>query len=117
MPDIKPVPRKFFSKVTQAREALKERAIEILESYMALALEAKEKGDFETSAKILWNLMEHMPNEEGTTLIDQSAAKPKQIEGSTGPQIQIGIAMGGLPKYKELPEAQIIDITPVRSDE
>ena len=77
---------------------------------------AAERGDFETAAKYAWTLLEHTPKEDGEAIIDESAAKPKQLEaGPRGPLIQIvGLKIGGLNQdsQAQLPEAQVIDVEP-----
>lgn len=106
------MPKEYFPRVKEAREALRERAMEVLETYLAIIAEARSAGDFESAFKAAQWLLEHMPNEDGARLIDPSGSKPKEIEGpKTGPSIQIGIALGGV-KPKELPATRIIDITP-----
>ena len=111
---IKGVKREYFPKVREAREALKERAAEILESYISLAAEARAAGEFDVAAEILWKLIDHIPEEDGERMIDGSVDKPKQVEGQTGPSIQIGIALGGM-KPKQL-EAAPIDIEAIEID-
>jgi hypothetical protein len=110
MPGKKGTKVTYFPKVKEAREALRGRAIEILESYIAVIAEARAAGDFETATKSLQWLIEHMPEEDGGRMVDISVDKPKQIEASKGPSIQIGIALGGTSNQKTLPAA--IDITP-----
>lgn len=110
MPVKKGSTRVYFPQVKVAREALRDRANEILEAYIALSAEAKAAGDFEVASDILWKLIEHMPHEDGERLIDSSASKPKEIEGKQGPTIQIGLVLGGVSSKKELPETPIIDI-------
>lgn len=106
---------KFFSKVYQAREALRDKADKILEEYLDVAVQAKEAGDYETAMKTLQWLLEHMPADEGgKALVDTSIDKQKQIDksGPTGPAIQIGIAIGGVGKaQKALPSVEVVDVT------
>jgi hypothetical protein len=102
---------RFFSKVYQAREALRDKADKILEEYLDIAVKAKEAGDYETAMKTLQWLLEHMPaDEDGKALVDVSVDKQKQIvaAGPAGPAIQIGIAIGGV-KQKALPTIEVID--------
>jgi hypothetical protein len=102
-----------FPSVRKARAALKEHAKEIYETYKLLAKQAAAGGDFETAEKILWKLIEHMPEEEGERIVDASIDKkqPEQI-GHKGPSIQIGVQIGGIPTQKSLPEAAIIEVMP-----
>lgn len=103
-------PREMFPKVREAREALKERAIEILESYIAVIGEARAAGNVEVATKSLQWLMEHMPAEDGESLVDASIDKTKQTEQKTGPVINIGLALGGMPSQNALPAPTIIEI-------
>ena len=92
----------FKSSVKRAREALKARANEILERYLKMIDLAVAAEDFETANKAFMFLIEHMPKDELEAIIDESAAKPKQVEkGYGGPVINIGVKVGG--SAKELP--------------
>ena len=99
----------YFSSVKKARLALKEKALATYEKLNKIIDMAAAAGDFETAAKYAWMLIEHTPSEDGETVIDGSAAKPKLIEdgGHKGPVIQINMKMGGL---QAPPETNIIDI-------
>lgn len=111
--------RPYFSNVRKAREALKERANEILETYIGLAALAMADKDYETAETILWKLLDHAPeDDEGFRVIDSAASKPPQIEAkATGPAIQIGIALGGISgDVKSLPEAKVIDVSPIHDN-
>lgn len=103
--------QKEFPRVVIAREALKAHAAEFVQLYMTSIRGAQKKGEHEVAGKLLQWALEHMPAEEGTTVIDQSVDKPKQTEGYSGPAINIGFALGGLPGssgQKALPE--VIDL-------
>lgn len=102
-----------FSSVRKAKEALRARANEILDNYLAVIKQAAAAGDYETAVKGFQHLLDHMPDEDGERILDVSADK-KQIEstkGNSGPTIQIGLQIGGL---KSLPPA--IDIIEIRPD-
>ncbi len=102
-----------LSKVRAAREILRERAIELIESYISLAAEAKEAGKFDVASEILWKLIDHIPKEDLEGIIDAPSSKPVQVsDQENGPRIQIGIALGGLKTTKELPSTTTIDILP-----
>lgn len=103
----------LFPKVKEARQVLKDRAVEILETYLQVCRDARDAGDYETAAKSLQWLIEHMPNDGGETVIDPSAAKPKVNDKAlpTGPAIQIGIALGGVGQRQALPPVEVIDVT------
>lgn len=101
----------FFPRVKEAREALKEKAVQLFEEYMKLAQIAKAAGNLEVAEQILWKLIEHMPNEEGTRLIDPSGSKPREIESNRGPTIQIGIQLGNSKLApKALTDGNTIDV-------
>ena len=100
----------YFSSVRKAREALRERAMELLDGYISVIKQAAAAGDYETAAKGYQHLLEHMPSEEGTRMIDVGIDKSQPTEQRIGPTIQIGIQLGGTAP-KALPEA-IIDVTP-----
>lgn len=108
-------PKNPFPKVKEAREALKEKALELFEEYRDMIREAREKGDFETATKHIQWLIEHMPmDEDGNTMVDPSVDKPKPEAKPTGPSISIGFNLGGIdtPKALPLPEVKVIDVTP-----
>ena len=112
MSDPRKLPaRNAFGRVREAREALRDKASEILEAYLANAKEAQAAQEFETASKALQWLMEHMPADEetGEKLVDTSVDKQaKQIEKNTMPSIQIGFALGGLPQTaKALPKPKV----------
>jgi hypothetical protein len=91
-----------FPAVRKARELLKERAVEIYNQYVAVLKQSAEAGDYETAAKGYQFLIEHMPAEDGETMIDISVDKPRQVETKyTGPSVQIGIALGGIPETQK----------------
>lgn len=108
-----PQPKDYFPKVKEARDAIKAKALDLFELQLKLIMEAVNKGEIEAALDANQWLMEHMPNEDGDRMIDPSGAKaPKEVEtGPKGPTIQIGIALGGV-GTKQLPSANIIDITP-----
>ena len=97
----------FFTKVKVARELLKEKSEEILKEYLDVVQKAKDSGDYETAAKALQWLIEHMPaDEDGERMVAQSVDKKQEVvEKQTGPAIQIGIQVGGAGQ-KALPVAK-----------
>ena len=103
--------RDYFPRVREAREALKEKALELYEMHVRIIQEALDAKEFETAAQANQWLMEHMPADDGITMIDISIDKPKQVNPATGPTIQIGFALGGIDKPKELAPI-VIDIDP-----
>lgn len=97
----------YFPHVKEAREALRDKALKILEDYLSVVKAAQDAGDYEVASKSLQWLMEHMPEEEGQKMIEASIDKPKQVEGAKAPVIQIGFAIGGISAPQELPEADV----------
>jgi hypothetical protein len=108
----------FFSKVKVARELLKEKAAEILEDYLDIVQKAKDAGDYETAAKSLQWLIEHMPEEEGHRLVEVSVDKKQQVveQGPKGPDIRIGIAVGGLTSQKALPKPSDVQVEVIENE-
>lgn len=86
--------RIYFPRVREAREVLRERAVDLLAKYELIIDQAIKDGKLEVAAEHVQWLLEHTAAEDGERIIDPSAAKPKEIQGSTGPTIQIGIALG-----------------------
>lgn len=111
----------LFTKVKAARELLRQQAEDIVNLYMENAKVAMARGDHETAQKALQWLLEHMPAEvDGSRVVDMGIDKQViQQQGPTGPMIQIGINVGGIPVKPldapkvagELPpiEAEVID--------
>ncbi len=97
-----------------AREKLAEKAEEILNLQLLIIKQAITAGDYETAAKANQFLIEHMPNQDGETMVDVSVDKPKQIEQKGGaPQINIGFALGGItPKALPQPAVEVIEVEP-----
>jgi cytochrome c-type biogenesis protein CcmH/NrfG len=101
-----------FSKVRIARELLREKSEQILQQYLTVVEKAQEAGDYETAAKALQWLMDHMPaDDDGGRLVDVSVDKKQQAveRGPTGPAIQVGIVVGGVGQ-KSLPIDKPSDI-------
>jgi hypothetical protein len=91
------------------------RAEEILNKYQKLIDQAAAAGDYETALRHMQHLIDHMPTDEGTRLVDMSIDKAAQIEsGPKGPVINIvGIKLGGVEGNKQLPSAvEVIDVKP-----
>jgi hypothetical protein len=103
-----------FSSVRKAKEALKARANELLDGYLAVIKQAAAAGDYETAVKGYQHLLEHMPDEDGERVLDISIDKPRPGDGPKGPTIQIGVAIGGLNRPTLKPA---VTITEVESDE
>lgn len=102
--------RVYFPRVKEAREALREQALDWLNKYSIIIDKAIDEGKLDVAAEHVRWIIEHTANEDGERIIDPSAAKPKEIQGSQGPTIQIGIALDAKPK--EL-APHVIDIEPI----
>lgn len=107
--------KNYFSKVREARDALKGQSLAIFETQLKIIQAALDSGDYETAAKANQWLLEHLPKEDGLSVLDASIDKAPPPAKQTGPNIQIGIALGGM-NHKTLPSATVIDI-PTESDE
>lgn len=111
------VQSRMFSKVNVAREMLKERAEEILAEYIETAKAAREAGEFEAAGKMYWNLIEHMPADNpNERVVDTSVDKQQKTAESnkpSGPTIQIGLALGGLPQAKQLKSKKAVEVIDV----
>ena len=91
------VPVRHFSSVRKAREALKGKALELLEEYRLLIHQAAAAGEFEAALKAHQWLMDHIPADSGERVFDGSIDKVKQIDdGPRGPVINIGLKIGGI---------------------
>lgn len=105
--------RVYFPHAKAAREALRERLVELMETQMRIISGAIEKGEFEVAAKANQFLLERAPaDDDGIRVLDTSIDKHIESDGHKGPMIQIGIALG---TKKELPPA--IDVEIVNSDD
>lgn len=91
--------KNIFTKVAAAREQLRAMAEDIVDLYIQNAKLAMSRGDHESAQKALQWLLEHLPADvNGVRVADGSI--DKQIAGSqgpSGPTIQIGINVGGVP--------------------
>jgi hypothetical protein len=109
MSNLKPA-KSYFSKVAVARALLREKAEDILQQYLRVVDEARVSGDYETAAKSLQWLIEHMPNDDdGAPMVQVSVDKKVQAveKGNSGPSISIGIAVGGLGPQRSLPDSEL----------
>ena len=112
LPTKKAANPKPFSRIREAREALLAQAEELIELYIKNAKNAMAAGDYESASNSLKWLIEHIPAQDGVTLIARGIDQGKPDEGNKGPVVQIGIQLGGVTP-KELPPAvEVIDIEP-----
>lgn len=102
-----------FSSVRKAKEALRQRAHEILDGYLLVIKQAAAAGDFETAVKGYQHLLDHMPDEDGERILDVSMDKKQADSGKAyqGPLIQIGVAIAPLPKKALAAPLGVIDAT------
>jgi hypothetical protein len=101
----------YFPRVQEAREALAEKARDILEDYLKVVKAAQDAGDYQVAAESLQWLMEHMPTSpEERGMLDGSVDKVKAIDsGPKAPTINIGIKLGGGTTEKLSLPAAVID--------
>lgn len=118
-----PIGGPSFSSVRKAREAIRERAKELIDLQITIIKAALTNGDFETAAKANQFLLEHTTDEDDTPLLAPSVDKAKiESTGTKGPSIHIGgIIIGGLGEgAKSLPEpsieAQVVKVEPGNKD-
>lgn len=102
--------RDYFPKVRQAREALREKALDILETYIDTIKAAQAAGDYDVATKSLQWLMEHMPQEQEDRMLDVSIDKHGPADKRAVPAINIGFQIGGV-------KSEIIDVTDVTPKE
>jgi hypothetical protein len=101
-----------FPKARAAREAMRERAQELIDFLLKNAQEASANGDYKAANEAIIFALKHMPaDEDGTTVLDPDVSKKGGGEsGSGGPTIQIGFALGGVsPGPKALPSVTVTE--------
>lgn len=103
-----------FPRVREARQALLAEALNLIEIKKQIILDAMAAGEFEVADNAVNWLLSHMPSVDGMTAVSQDIDAHKQIEGPKGTQINIGFAIGGVTKPKELAPTTI-DINPIES--
>ncbi len=109
-----------FARVREAREALQAKAEKWARDYDRIIDLAIQKGEFEVASEAIQWAFEHMPKDEGLSVIDQSVDKVQVNTQAAAPPIQFGIVLGGLaatPTQATLPpasvEAEIVEVKPV----
>lgn len=116
MSEQKPV-LKHFPRIREARELLLAQAEELIQLKIKIAKDAMSVGDFETADNCINWLLEHMPANEGMKVIEASIDKaPAPSAASKGPQIQIGVILGGVNAPKSLPSSTVIDVKEIPND-
>lgn len=110
MPTAQEKPREFAS-LRKVRERMQSRADEALDIFFNNLRNAGIAQDYDVVQKgIEWYFAHIGKDTEGETVISQSIDAVKQVEGQKGPIIQVGVAIGGVTKQKELPAAEVIDL-------
>ena len=67
-------------------------------------------GEYEAAIKGYQWLTGHIPaDQDGVRVVDGDVDRPHQVEGRTGPVINIGLKLGGLETQKQLSD-KVIDI-------
>jgi len=101
----------LFPRVQEAREALRQKAMETWQKYMTLADTAIAAGDFETAEKVMRYVLDHMPADpDGTRLLDPSIDKAPDKKQLEGPKVQIGVMIGGVNSPKPALAPVVIDV-------
>lgn len=95
--------RIYFPKVKEAREALREKALELYQQYDAAIKKAIADDKLDLALPAMQWLMEHMPDEDGTKMLESSIDKQAPAAGLAGPQINIGFSLGGVKASNALP--------------
>lgn len=108
-----PYSNRQFSSVRKAKEALREKALDLLEEFRQTIIEARAAGKYEEALKAYQWLLDHIPAEEGERMLEASVDKVQhQDSGPRGPVINIGFKLGGIaPKQIEdkIIEAEKVD--------
>lgn len=113
-----PVGGPAFSSVRKAREALKEKAHELLLLQIAIIKGALNEGDFETAAKANQFLLEHIPaDEDGGKVLDVSVDKKQIEEGYKGPAVNVSFQLGGIPQSQPALPEPAIEIIPIEPEQ
>lgn len=97
--------------VRKAREALKGKAMELLDEYRMMIKQAAAAGKYEEALKAQQWLLDHVPAEEGERIFDQSTDKTAAPSGPSTPampliQLNGQFNLGGLGP-RALPEPVI----------
>lgn len=91
------MPADSFPKSTEARQLLANRAQELIERYLELSKKAEDSGDYATAIESLQWLISRLPSDvRGLKVIDPHIDKQQVQERPTGPQVNIGIQLGGV---------------------
>ena len=102
---IGPYSHKQFSSVRRAKEALREKALDLLEEFRQTIIEARAAGKYEEALKAYQWLLDHIPSDEGERMLEASVDKTSNQEsGNKGPIVNIGFKIGGTSEVKALPE-------------
>lgn len=105
-PSVPRIPERklrHFSKVREARDAIRDEAVNLLTIYKKNVEAALQAGDYKTvQDSIEWLFLHMPPDEDGNKVVDQDLDKPKADSGKSGPTINLGFAIGGLGVQKEL---------------
>jgi len=104
----------LFPKSREARELLVSKAQELIERYMEVSKKAEDAGDWKTAIESLQWLISRLPSDAtGVRVMDPHVDKQIVQERPSGPQVNIGIQLGGInSKQKKLP-APIVTSEPV----
>lgn len=109
MSDKALAPTHHFSSVRKAREALRGKALEVLEKYLAAIDMATAAGKYEEALKAYQWLLDHVPAEDGERIFESSSDKVQPVESQKGPLIQIGFKLGGVDELPKLIPGEIVE--------
>jgi hypothetical protein len=107
--------RVLFPKVAEARKALAEKSVELMELQVALIKEAAAKGQLDAALKANQWLIEHAPTDDsGPGIVGASAVEVRELDEPTSrvPSIQIGIQLGKVEDGPKQITGEVIDIKP-----
>lgn len=104
----------YFPKVREARAKLLEQADKLIAKYWDLINAAEEAGQFDVAMKHVQWLIEHTRDDDGKTIVSSSVDKEEGDgrKGKSGPTINLGFAIGGIPGTNRIAELNpvVIDV-------
>lgn len=111
---------KHFPKIREARELLLAQAEELIQLKLKIIKDAMAIGQFDVANKAADYLLEHMPpDSKGISILAPSIDKSlPEGSGSKAPQIQIGIALGGItPSLPTVISSPVIDVKAIEASD
>lgn len=110
-----------YTRLMEARNELQSKAKDLVDAYMKTVDAAIKKGEYEVALKAIQWALEHMPEEDGVRVLENSVDKIKtESQGSGGPSVTISVPLGGYigvgaqaPAQIEAPIVEVIDVEKV----